>query len=144
MIESGTIPSALLGGAIIGVAAVMMLALNGRILGVSGIAAGILSQQTSDKALRLLFLIGMVVGGLIVARLLPAAMPGAVTTNIGWLMAAGFIVGFGTRLGGGCTSGHGVCGMSRLSARSIVATCVFMFIAMMSVFIIRHVIGTAV
>ena len=144
MIEPGTIPSALLGGAIIGVAAVMMLALNGRIMGVSGIAAGLLSQQTSDKALRLLFLVGMVVGGLIVARLLPAAMPGAVTTNIGWLMAAGFIVGFGTRLGGGCTSGHGVCGMSRLSARSIVATCVFMFIAMVSVFIIRRVIGAAV
>ncbi len=144
MIEPGTIPSALLGGAIIGVAAVMMLALNGRIMGVSGIAAGLLSQQTSDKALRLLFLVGMVVGGLIVARLLPAAMPGAVTTNIGWLMAAGFIVGFGTRLGGGCTSGHGVCGMSRLSARSIVATCVFMFIAMVSVFIIRHVMGAAV
>lgn len=144
MIEPGTIPSALLGGAIIGVAAVMMLALNGRIMGVSGIAAGLLSQQTSDKALRLLFLVGMVVGGLIVARLLPAAMPGAVTTNIGWLMAAGFIVGFGTRLGGGCTSGHGVCGMSRLSARSIVATCVFMFIAMVSVFIIRHVVGAAV
>lgn len=144
MIEPGTIPSALLGGAIIGVAAVMMLALNGRIMGVSGIAAGLLSQQTSDKALRLLFLVGMVVGGLIVARLLPAAMPGAVTTNIGWLMAAGFIVGFGTRLGGGCTSGHGVCGMSRLSARSIVATCVFMSIAMVSVFIIRHVVGAAV
>lgn len=144
MIEPGTIPSALLGGAIIGVAAVMMLALNGRIMGVSGIAAGLLSQQTSDKALRLLFLVGMVVGGLIVARLLPAAMPGAVTTNIGWLMAAGFIVGFGTRLGGGCTSGHGVCGMSRLSARSVVATCVFMFIAMVSVFIIRHVMGAAV
>ncbi|MGB1884058.1 MAG: YeeE/YedE family protein [Gammaproteobacteria bacterium] len=142
--EPGTIPSALLGGAIIGVAAVMMLALNGRIMGVSGIAAGLLSQQTSDKALRLLFLVGMVVGGLIVARLLPAAMPGAVTTNIGWLMAAGFIVGFGTRLGGGCTSGHGVCGMSRLSARSIVATCVFMSIAMVSVFIIRHVVGAAV
>lgn len=144
MIEPGTIPSALLGGAIIGVAAVIMLALNGRIMGVSGIAAGLLSQQTSDKALRLLFLVGMVVGGLIVARLLPAAMPGAVTTNIGWLMAAGFIVGFGTRLGGGCTSGHGVCGMSRLSARSVVATCVFMFIAMVSVFIIRHVMGAAV
>ena len=144
MIEPGTIPSALLGGAIIGVAAVMMLALNGRIMGVSGIAAGLLSQQTSDKALRLLFLVGMVVGGLIVARLLPAAMPGAVTTNIGWLMAAGFIVGFGTRLGGGCTSGHAVCGMSRLSARSVVATCVFMFIAMVSVFIIRHVMGAAV
>ena len=144
MIEPGTIPSALLGGAIIGVAAVMMLDLNGRIMGVSGIAAGLLSQQTSDKALRLLFLVGMVVGGLIVARLLPAAMPGAVTTNIGWLMAAGFIVGFGTRLGGGCTSGHAVCGMSRLSARSVVATCVFMFIAMVSVFIIRHVMGAAV
>ena len=80
MIEPGTIPSALLGGAIIGVAAVMMLALNGRIMGVSGIAAGLLSQQTSDKALRLLFLVGMVVGGLIVARLLPAAMPGAVAS----------------------------------------------------------------
>ena len=141
MIEPGTIPSALAGGAIIGVAAVLMLGLNGRIMGVSGIAAGLIARNSDDRFVRALFLIGMVCGGLAVAQLFPAAMPGAATSNLPWLMAAGFIVGFGTRLGGGCTSGHGVCGMSRMSLRSVVATCVFMLVAMVTVFVVRHLIG---
>ena len=141
MIEPGTIPSALAGGAIIGVAAVLMLGLNGRIMGVSGIAAGLIARNSDDHFVRALFLIGMVCGGLVVAQLIPAAMPGAATSNLAWLMAAGFIVGFGTRLGGGCTSGHGVCGMSRMSLRSVVATCVFMLVAMVTVFVVRHLIG---
>ncbi|MGR8919655.1 MAG: YeeE/YedE family protein [Gammaproteobacteria bacterium] len=141
MIEPGTIPTALAGGAVIGVAAVLMLALNGRIMGVSGIAAGLLSPDGSDRFARALFLLGMLGGGLLVAELLPTAMPGAITSNQVVLVGAGLAVGFGTRLGGGCTSGHGVCGMSRLSPRSFTATGVFMAVAMVTVFVVRHVLG---
>ena len=122
MLEPGSIPSALLGGAVIGVAAVLMLAVNGRILGVSGIAAGLLSPHGSERGLRAMFLVGMVCGGLLVGQVFPSALPGALTSNAAWLVGAGLLVGFGTRLGGGCTSGHGVCGLSRLSPRSRAAT----------------------
>ncbi len=141
MLEPGSIPAALLGGSIIGVAAVAMLGLNGRILGVSGIAAGLMSPHSGDRALRARVLMGLVVGGVLVGQVLPQALPGAITSNALLLIAAGFIVGFGTRLGGGCTSGHGVCGMSRLSTRSITATGVFIAVAMVTVFVTRHVLG---
>ena len=108
MFEPGTIPMALIGGAIIGIAAVMMLAVNGRILGVSGIAAGLLAPRMPDRLHRALFLAGMLGGGLAVGQVLPQALPGAITSNWPWLVAAGLLVGFGTRLGSGCTSGHGV------------------------------------
>lgn len=139
--EPGTIPAALAGGILIGVAAVLMLALNGRVLGVSGIAAGILASGTGDRWLRALFVAGLVAGGVAVGAVLPEALPGAVTGNHLLLGVAGLAVGFGTRLGGGCTSGHGVCGMSRLSTRSIVATVTFMAVAMATVFVVRHVLG---
>ncbi|MEQ8664069.1 MAG: YeeE/YedE family protein [Gammaproteobacteria bacterium] len=141
MPEPGSIPAALLGGALIGIAAVAMLALTGRILGVSGIAAGIIAPRSSERGQRALFLAGMLVGGLVVGRFLPQALPGAITSNAPWLILAGLLVGFGTRLGGGCTSGHGVCGISRLSPRSLTATAVFMAVAMVTVFLTRHVIG---
>lgn len=141
MLEPGTIPAALLGGAIIGVAAVLMLAVNGRVLGVSGIAAGLLSPHGSERGLRAMFLVGVVCGGLLVGAVFPAALPGALTSNTAWLIAAGLLVGFGTRLGGGCTSGHGVCGMSRLSARSITATLIFMAAGFITVYLVRHVFG---
>ncbi|MCZ6893242.1 MAG: YeeE/YedE family protein [Gammaproteobacteria bacterium] len=138
MIEPGSIPAALFGGALIGVAAVLMLALNGRILGVSGIAAGLIAPTSTDRLARALFLVGMLAGGVAIAVFLPSALPGAVSGNVLLLIPAGLAVGFGTRLGGGCTSGHGVCGMSRLSGRSITATMTFMFVAMVTVFIVRH------
>lgn len=141
MIEPGSIPSALIGGAVIGCAAVLMMMLNGRILGVSGIAAGLIAPQASDRLLRALFLLGMVIGGVAVGQVLPQALPGAITANSALLIGAGLVVGFGTRLGGGCTSGHGVCGMSRLSVRSITATGIFIAIAMVTVFVTRHVVG---
>lgn len=141
MPEPGSIPAALAGGALIGVAAVAMLALTGRVLGVSGIAAGLIAPRSSDRGARALFLAGMLTGGVLVGRLLPQALPGAITSSTLWLVVAGLLVGFGTRLGGGCTSGHGVCGISRLSPRSITATLVFMAVAMVTVFVTRHVIG---
>ncbi len=143
MIEPGSIPAALAGSAVIGLAAALMLAINGRILGVSGIAAGLLATGTSggERMLRAAFLIGVLAGGLVIGRLLPQALPGAITSNHLVLGLAGLAVGFGTRLGGGCTSGHGVCGMARLSPRSLVATGVFMALGIITVFVIRHVLG---
>lgn len=143
MLEPGTIPAALTGGALIGLAAALMLAVNGRILGVSGIAAGLVASATSggERLLRVAFLLGMLAGGIAIGRLFPQALPGALTGNQWVLGVAGVAVGFGTRLGGGCTSGHGVCGMARLSPRSLVATGTFMAAGIVTVYLIRHVLG---
>lgn len=143
MIEPGSIPAALAGGALIGLAAALMLAVNGRILGVSGIAAGLVAAGTAggERLLRAAFLIGMLAGGFAIGQFFPQALPGALTSNHLVLGLAGLAVGFGTRLGGGCTSGHGVCGMARLSPRSLVATVVFMAVGILTVFVIRHVLG---
>lgn len=143
MLEPGTIPAALTGGALIGLAAALMLAVNGRILGVSGIAAGLVASATSggERLLRVAFLLGMLAGGIAIGRLFPQALPGALTGNQWVLGVAGVAVGFGTRLGGGCTSGHGVCGMARLSPRSLVATGAFMAAGIVTVYLIRHVLG---
>jgi len=133
--------SALLGGCLIGIASALLMVLTGRIAGISGILGGALSMAGGDKAWRLAFLAGLVgapmVMGLIGRPLLEPQMPTS------WLLvvASGLLVGFGTRVGGGCTSGHGVCGMARLSRRSIVATLVFMASAMIVVAIVRHGIG---
>lgn len=143
MIEPGNIPAALAGGALIGLAAALMLAVNGRILGVSGIAAGMIAAGTpvAERVLRALFLLGMLAGGVAIGRIFPQALPGALTSNHVLLAVAGLAVGFGTRLGGGCTSGHGVCGMARLSPRSLVATGIFMAAGFATVFVVRHVLG---
>ena len=143
MIEPGSIPAALFGGALIGLAAALMLAVNGRILGVSGIAAGLIAahSSSSERMVRAAFLLGMLGGGLVIGKTFPQALPGAISSNPLLLGIAGLAVGFGTRLGGGCTSGHGVCGMARLSPRSLVATAVFMVVGMLTVFVIRHVMG---
>lgn len=134
--------SALIGGALIGASAVMLLALNGRIAGISGIVKGLLPPAgTADAAWRICFVIGMVaapwlVGALSAEALIPALPGGAV-----WMCVAGLLVGAGTALGGGCTSGHGVCGMARLSVRSTLATLTFMAAGVITVFVIRHLIG---
>ena len=132
---------ALVGGGLIGLAASLMMLLNGRIAGVSGILGGLLAPAPSDKAWRLAFLAGLIVAPVIAGAvgrpLAEAVMPAS------WLVivAAGLLVGFGARMGGGCTSGHGVCGMSRLSTRSIVATMVFMTTAGLTVAVVRHGMG---
>ncbi len=143
MIDPGSIPAALFGGALIGLAAALMLAVNGRILGVSGIAAGLVAAGTagSERLLRAAFVLGMLAGGLVIGKIFPQALPGAISTDPLLLGGAGLAVGFGTRLGGGCTSGHGVCGLARLSPRSLVATGVFMAVGIVTVFVIRHVMG---
>lgn len=129
---------ALLGGALIGLAASVLLLWNGRIAGISGMVAGIVLPGTSDRSERGLFLLGMLGGGGLLLALRPESLPPAGSIPIALALLAGLFVGFGTRLGNGCTSGHGVCGLSRLSARSLVATLTFMATAALTVFLVRR------
>ncbi|MEQ1868300.1 MAG: YeeE/YedE family protein [Micropepsaceae bacterium] len=127
-----------LGGLMIGLAAVLLMATNGRIAGISGIAARILPPYEDGETLpRLAF-----VAGLVLAPLIYLAAGGSivqtVSTNLPLMMATGLLVGFGAVYGGGCTSGHGVCGLARVSARSLAATLTFMGVAMLTVFVVRH------
>jgi hypothetical protein len=133
--------SALIGGGLIGLASTLFMLLNGRIAGISGILGGALTMSTGDKIWRLSFIAGLVAAPIIIGLFgYPLPEPQMPTS---WLLivAAGVLVGFGARYGGGCTSGHGVCGIARLSARSIVATGIFIFSAIVVVAIMRHVFG---
>ena len=129
--------SALIGGLLIGLAAAMFALLNGRIAGISGVLGGLFKPMRGDVAWRVAF-----IGGLIVAPLAYAIFSSLPTVQIdasyGALIAAGLLVGVGTRYGSGCTSGHGVCGLSRLSPRSLVATATFMSAGFVTVFVLRH------
>ncbi len=129
----------IIGGSIIGLAAVLMMWVNGRILGVSGFAGGLIAPHSDDRIGRLAFIVGVVTIGTIVAATLPHANPGALTNNTTLLIVAGLAVGFGTRLGSGCTSGHGVCGIARMSGRSLTATIVFMLVAIATVYATKHI-----
>ena len=136
--SSESLLRALAGGALIGVAASMLLMLNGRIAGISGILCDVFSRQRSAVSWRALFLAGLLVGGACFAWFDPQALANEVPLPIAATILAGLLVGVGTRVGGGCTSGHGVCGVSRLSLRSIAATCTFVFAGMLTVFVVRH------
>lgn len=126
MQTSGSIPAALAGGALIGASASLMLYGNGKLAGVSNILGNLMSGARGDGARwRLLFVLGLVAGGAVMTLASPGAFSTAGMTGTAPLIVAGLLVGFGTRMGNGCTSGHGVCGISRLSARSIAATMVF-------------------
>ena len=139
--ENFTPYSALAGGALIGVAASILLWLNGRLAGVSGILGGLMRPAAGEARWRLLFLIGLVIGALVFAAAGGDVSAVRVDTGMPVLIAAGLLTGIGTLLGGGCTSGHGVCGVARLSRRSITATATFMVAAGATVFVVRHVIG---
>jgi uncharacterized membrane protein YedE/YeeE len=140
--DSFTPLSALLGGSLIGLAASLLMLTNGRIAGVSGIFSGALEPRAEDRGFRLSFLAGLLLAGVLAravhATTLPAIAPSLPALLVGGV--AGLLVGFGTRLGSGCTSGHGVSGLSRLSKRSLVATLTFMATAMATVAVL-HVIG---
>ena len=133
---------AILGGALIGLSASLYWSLNGRIAGVSGILSGALLERGYERWVKLLFLLGLFVAGVGFAkftnRVPTQAMP------LLPLALAGLLVGFGTRMSGGCTSGHGVCGLSRLSVRSLVAVLTFMVTAAITVFVLRHVLKLSV
>lgn len=140
--DSFTPVSALVGGALIGVSAALLLLLNGRIAGISGIVGGLLQPTSGEVAWRVAFLAGLVVAPLAYAGAGGALPPVTLDAPLGVLALAGVLVGFGTRLGAGCTSGHGVCGIGRGSRRSLAATGVFMATAVATVFVTRHLLGT--
>jgi uncharacterized protein len=133
--------SAAIGGALIGLAAALLMLTTGRLAGISGIFGGCLNLSADDKGWRLAFIAGLILAPL-TAGLAGFAVP-IPDMPASWIVivAAGLLVGFGTKLGSGCTSGHGVCGIARLSPRSIVATCIFMGVAIVVVAFTRHVIG---
>lgn len=132
--------AALGGGALIGLASIILFMAIGRIAGVSGILGNLIAPPGSETGWRLAFLVGIALGALLMAKLLGGFVPQLATGGVA-LVIAGLLVGYGTRLGAGCTSGHGICGLGRLSPRSLAAVLVFMASAMLTVFVTRHVIG---
>lgn len=132
--------SALAGGLLIGIAAAMFVLLNGRIAGISGVVGGLLRPMRGDRAWRVAFVLGLV-GSPLLYRLVAQLPSPRIDASFGALVAAGLLVGVGTRYGSGCTSGHGVCGLARLSTRSIAATAVFMAAGFATVFVARHLPG---
>ena len=132
--------ASLAGGMLLGLASAIFILVNGRILGISGIVGGLFRPKKGDVGWRLSFMLG-----LLVAPMLYALVAGPVAPRIdaGWVtvVIAGLLVGIGTRFGSGCTSGHGVCGLSRLSPRSLVATLTFMVAGFVTVFVMRHVLA---
>ena len=132
--------SSLMGGILVGIAAGALFLNSGRILGITGILEGLLTPKSDDSSWRLVFLLGMFASPLAAKFLLPAELLHAPRIDANWAMviAAGLLVGFGTRWGAGCTSGHGICGLSRLSVRSLVATLSFMSAGFVTVFVARH------
>ncbi|GHA91733.1 YeeE/YedE family protein [Modicisalibacter luteus] len=149
--DIGASLSGLLGGILIGLSAVWLMGSLGRISGVSGILSGLLLERPrGDSAWRLAFLLGLVSGPMVLILLggelgnvadAPDEVIGAPAGGVGLMVIAGLLVGVGTGIGSGCTSGHGVCGLARLSPRSLVATLTFLGVAMATVFIMRHLLG---
>lgn len=135
--------SASIGGALIGLASALLLWLNGRIAGVSGILGHLVRQPASGYGWRLLFLAGLAVGAAFHLWLQGDAAPIRQGFPVGMLVLAGLLTGFGTSMAGGCTSGHGVCGLGRLSVRSLVATLSFLLAALVTTYGVRHVLGVA-
>jgi hypothetical protein len=130
--------SALIGGALIGLAAALLWWALGRIAGVSNILGGVLMEPANDNYWRVAFIAGLLVSGFGAMLLIPHAVHFELNAGAGQLLLAGLLVGFGTQMGAGCTSGHGVCGIGRLSARSIVATLCFIGSGMATVFVLKH------
>jgi uncharacterized membrane protein YedE/YeeE len=153
-------PLALGGGLLIGIASLLLFAFNGRIAGVCGIAFSLLSRRSlpsmesshtehaalkvSDATWRWLFLAGLIIGTLLFHFLSSTPFPAPPNNSISLLLIGGLLVGYGTTMGNGCTSGHGVCGIARLSTRSITATLSFMMAAIVSLYVFKHVFGWAI
>ncbi|MBI3898904.1 MAG: YeeE/YedE family protein [Gammaproteobacteria bacterium] len=141
MTDNFTPYSGLLGGILIGISTALLLFANGRIAGISGIVGGLLAPRRGELGWRFMFVAGLWIGAL--AFVFARGEPLRITLEASWptMAVAGLLVGFGTRMGSGCTSGHGVCGIARFSKRSIVATLVFQLSAIITVLIKRHVLG---
>jgi uncharacterized membrane protein YedE/YeeE len=132
----------LVGGILLGLASAAFILINGRILGISGILGGLLSPRAGDVGWRIAFLLGMAVSPWVASQIFPEGWMEAPRIEAGYaaIAIAGLLVGFGTRYGSGCTSGHGVCGLSRLSPRSLVSTLTFMGLGFATVYVVRHLI----
>lgn len=141
--ENFTPLASTLGGLLVGLASAMLLVFNGRIAGISGIVGGLLRREPGEMGWRAMFFGGLLLGGLVYAWLAPEAFAVEIDRSAGALLVAGVLVGVGTQMGGGCTSGHGICGLSRLSARSLVAVLTFMAAAAATVFVVSHFFGGA-
>lgn len=139
--ESFTPVSALIGGILIGLAATGLMALNGRIAGISGIVGSAMSARAEEFGWRLAFVLGLFLGPWLVLAVSGWLPPIVLDAPLAVIVVGGLLVGFGSRLGSGCTSGHGVCGLARLSPRSLVATLVFTLAGMATVFVMRHLVG---
>ena len=129
--------ASLAGGVLLGLASVLFILLNGRVLGISGILGGLIKPRVGDAGWRIAFILGLLVAPSVWALFLPPVDP-RIEAGWGVLALAGLLVGWGTRYGSGCTSGHGVCGLSRLSPRSLVATLAFMGAGFATVLVVRH------
>ena len=128
-------------GVLIGLATVLLMATLGRIAGISGIVGGLITGRAPDWAWQLAFALGLVAAPLLLLLVRGESGIGAPQMGWPWMAGAGLLIGVGTRLGNGCTSGHGVCGIARLSPRSLLATAVFMGFGMLTVFVVRHLLG---
>jgi uncharacterized membrane protein YedE/YeeE len=135
--------ASLIGGMLIGLSASMLLLFDGKIAGISGIIAGTLSPAKNDTLWRIVFVAGLLTGGLLLRFFSPQTFAISIARSWGALALAGLLVGFGTRLGNGCTSGHGVCGISRVSPRSLIATVTFIATGALTVYLINHQLGGA-
>lgn len=138
--ENFTPYSAFFGGSLIGLSAALLMYFNGRVAGISGMIAGAVDIKNSENHWRLYFLGGLVLAA-VIFNLFVSHAPATYSRSTLLLILSGILVGYGTRLGNGCTSGHAVCGMARLSIRSIAATVTFMAVAVLTVFITRHLLG---
>lgn len=133
--------TSLAGGALIGLAAVLLMAVHGRVAGISGIIGGVLPPPAADWVWRAAFLAGAIAAPALLAAMTGHEIAFSSTIPTPWLIVSGLIVGVGVTIGSGCTSGHGVCGMARLSARSIAATLTFMITTGITVHVVRHIVG---
>jgi uncharacterized protein len=140
MMENFTPVSGFIGGLLIGLAAVVLLLLNGRLGGISGIIGGLVDPKSSDLGWRVVFVAGLLLGAFTYMLATGDALHLRMQASLPVLVVAGLLVGFGTRLGSGCTSGHGICGIALLSKRAIAATAVFFVVAILTVFLDHHVI----
>lgn len=140
MVENFTPVSGLIGGLLIGLSSALMMLFNGKIAGISGIVGGLLSRKASEVGWRAVFVVGLLLGAFIYMLVgTSGPIPVHLQASLPVMVAAGLLVGFGTRLGSGCTSGHGISGIARFSKRSIVATLVFFVTAIVTVFVTHHV-----
>lgn len=144
MFDSVSFIHVLGGGALIGLAAVILFAGMGRIAGICGITFSLLAAPIATQVWRLLFLAGLVIGTLLFHGLSGQAFPPSPDNSLPMLIIGGLLVGFGTAMGNGCTSGHGICGISRFSPRSIAATLTFMASAIVTMYMVRHALGWSI